>query len=70
MTLSWLTIFNNKKIFTTSYCSNRKIRGKINYCYADTNKTVKLSKFDFNNGEKLFELGKEFAKCDVVDYCH
>jgi predicted patatin/cPLA2 family phospholipase len=68
--LSWWTGFINKKIFTNSYCVNRNIRGKINYCYADTNKTLNFSKFDFNNGEKLFELGKEFAKCEVIDYCH
>jgi predicted patatin/cPLA2 family phospholipase len=66
----WFNSFNNKKIFSNSYCSNRKIWGKINYCYADTKKTLGFSKFDFNNGEKLFELGKEFAKCEVIDYCH
>jgi hypothetical protein len=68
--LTWVANFNDKKIFTNSYCTNRKIRGKINYCYADTNKTSNFSRFEFNNGEKLFELGKKFAKCDVVDYCH
>jgi predicted patatin/cPLA2 family phospholipase len=69
--LSFYTSFQNKKIFFyNSYCSNRKIRGKINYCYADTKKTFNFSKFDFNNSEKLFELGKEFAKCEVIDYCH
>jgi len=68
--LSWWTGFVNNKLMSKFYCSNRKIRGKINYCYADTNKTLNFSKFDFNNGEKLFELGKEFTKCDVVDYCH
>jgi predicted patatin/cPLA2 family phospholipase len=68
--LSWWTSVNNKKLTSKTYCSNQKIRGKINYCYADTNKTFKLSKFDFNNGEKLFELGKEFTKCELIDYCH
>jgi len=67
--LSFYTSLQNKKNFN-SYCTNRNIRGKINYCYADTNQTLNFSKFDFNNGEKLFKLGKDFAKCEVIDYCH
>jgi predicted patatin/cPLA2 family phospholipase len=67
--LSFYTSLQNKNNFN-SYCYNRKILGKINYCYADTKKTLGFSKFDFNNGEKLFELGKEFVKCEVINYCH
>lgn len=67
--LSFWTKKNDFNILNIN-CSDKIVRGKLHFCYANTNETLKYSKFDFDKGAELFELGNKYGECETIDYCH
>jgi predicted patatin/cPLA2 family phospholipase len=44
-------------------------KGKINYCYASSDKLKNYSILDFSHGAELYEIGKNEFICEEYNYC-
>jgi predicted patatin/cPLA2 family phospholipase len=63
-----LNDFNNELAeIIQNTCENPK--GKINYCYASSDKLENYSILDFSHGNELYNIGKNEFICEEHNYC-